>query len=95
MHAAAQPACPMHEDTSPASEAPSVPEDNRCVMRGVCNGPMTALAALMMQHGVLPDSTSLRFDDHTSLSAWSPAPHPIVRTFSPDTPPPKFAFRAA
>jgi hypothetical protein len=95
VHAEAPPACPMHDDPASTSAASSVPDDGRCVMRGVCNGPMTALAALMTQNGVLPDSTNLTFDDDTSLAASATDLHPILRSSSPDTPPPKLVFHTA
>ena len=87
MHAAAQPVCPMDEGASSDSQTASNRE--ACVMRGVCSGPMATLAALMTQNGVLPDSTGLSFDDQTSPGAPPTAAHPILRSSSPETPPPR------
>jgi len=93
MHAAAQPACAMHEGALPDAEADR--DEGRCMMRGVCSGPMATLAALMAQNGVLPDSTSLTFDGRTSPGASPADAYPIPRSSSPATPPPKSAFPAA
>jgi hypothetical protein len=96
MHAEAQPACPMHKGAPPdRSDAAGDGEDGRCVMRGVCSGPMDALAALMTQSGVLPDFTNLTFAEDSFLGVSPTDTHPILRSFSPDTPPPKFVLPAA
>ena len=66
MHAADGAPCPMHQ--SGHHDAEDKPND-KCSMRGTCDGPMAALFALLSNHGVLRDSIILLPDLHTGSAA--------------------------
>jgi hypothetical protein len=85
MRAAAGAACPMHQGRHTGADASS----EACSMRGMCNGPMAALAALLSIHGVLTDSFVTVPDLHVTDVAARTREHLITRLAPPDPPPPR------
>lgn len=86
MRAADGTPCPMHRGGHhDAAEKPG----NRCSMRGTCDGPMSALFALLSHHGIVQDSFEMLPDLHASSAAIATRENLISRLASPDPPPPR------
>jgi hypothetical protein len=82
---------PVHDHGSPAAhhdETPSAPPTD-CRLSGACDGPMSALLALLSHHGILPESGSAvpPVDSHTVSAA--PSESFVGRFAPPDPPPPR------
>ena len=60
-----------------------------CAMRGTCDGPMTALVALLSNYGVLADSFQLLPDLHAGSAGARTREHLITGFAPPDAPPPR------
>lgn len=79
--------CPMHRPAEPREHHQS--STNECALRGTCEGPMSALFALLSNHGILPDSAAA-IPNIGIASTSLPARENIVgRRDSPDPPPPR------
>ena len=78
---------PQHgEHAAPAQR----PTNDSCSMRGLCNGPMEALFAVLAVHGVMPESLfAARPDIQGSLAAPVSREVLVSRLASPDSPPPR------
>ena len=85
---AAQPAvatAQQHEHGAAADR----PANDACSMRGLCNGPMAALFAVLTVHGVMPESFAVRPDIQPSLAPPVSREALVSRLASPDSPPPR------
>ena len=78
-------ACPMHRSQAAAPE--TAPE--RCVMRGTCDGPMSAMVALLSQLGVLPSATSAPVQAGDTGVVVAIVLDPDRLDTPPDSPPPR------
>lgn len=92
--------CPMHrQDAQPTRHHAAVteyqhhqnppPPPNDCRLSGSCDGPMAALFALLSNHGILPEPSSVLplVNVHTAVIA---VDENLVGHFeSPDPPPPR------
>jgi len=65
------------------------PSDDPCSMRGLCNGPMDALFAVLATHGVMPESFAMQPGIRASLAPPANRELLVSRLASPDSPPPR------
>jgi hypothetical protein len=77
---AAMPSC--HEEQTHSS-------DGECVMRGQCDGPMTALLSLLSAQAVLTPPPQTWSNASASLSFLAPPEQLLKRFIPPDSPPPR------
>jgi hypothetical protein len=77
------PACHKKAATSHAEHRPT------CSMRAECQGPMAVLAALLSNHGIVPEAISLQPELSATRATAGVREHPIRRLISPDSPPPR------
>jgi hypothetical protein len=80
MHAGTGDDCPLHASTADAEPS--------CVMRGVCNGPATLLAALIPMPAVLATEASVVAAESRATIA-SRVEHPLELSRSIESPPPR------
>ncbi len=89
--------CPMHRaparhphhgahTEAPAGEAPA---NDPCAIRGTCNGPLAALAALLSNQAVTPDVVTVVPDQRDTVRRPFPVPPVLGTSPAPDTPPPR------
>jgi hypothetical protein len=83
--AAASAVVQTHHDGIQPTSSPK-PE---CAMRGTCNGPLAAIAALLSNHAVVSDAFIVSL--HFQTAAVVPAGHEslVSRLVPPDSPPPR------
>jgi hypothetical protein len=65
------------------------PSGDSCSMRGLCNGPMDALFAVLATHGVMPESFAMQPGIQAGLAPPVSREHLVSRLASPDSPPPR------
>jgi len=65
------------------------PSNDACSMRGLCNGPMEALFAVLAAHGMMPESFAVRPAIEASLAPPVSREALVSRLVSPDSPPPR------
>lgn len=82
-----QAVAPHHQNDHAAAAEPS-PADS-CSMRGLCNGPMDALFAVLSAHGMMPESFAVRPDIRASFAPPVRRELLVSRLASPDSPPPR------
>jgi hypothetical protein len=75
----------MHQGSHTGADA----SNEACSMRGVCDGPMAALLALLSNHGLLTDSFVTLPDLQVTDVAARTREHLITRLAPPDPPPPR------
>jgi hypothetical protein len=75
-----------HGDHAAPAEQPA---DDSCSMRGLCNGPMEALFAVLATHGVMPESFVMRLSVPVSAAPPAARVHLVSRLATPDSPPPR------
>jgi len=75
-----------------ASHTAAKPESSpteQCTLGGTCNAPMTALAVILSNHGVVPASTPLPANAERALAPLNRDEHLTSRLAAPDSPPPR------
>lgn len=77
--------CPMHRGQGDAGEKPAT----QCSMRGMCDGPVAALFALLSTYGVPAERFEMAAAFHTSSAALDSRESLTSRLASPDPPPPR------
>ncbi|HXE79751.1 MAG TPA: hypothetical protein VNK41_03305 [Vicinamibacterales bacterium] len=99
MRAADGTPCPMHRGAEPMPvgaastghehHEPPSPAPADCRLIGTCDGPLSALFALLSTHGVLPESPSVPLALDVRPAALVPDEVPDGLTRLPDSPPPR------
>ncbi len=78
-----------HEMVHHEAAAPTTPID-QCVMQGTCKGPMSAIVALLSNHGVPPvASFAMAPESRVTSIVRAVSEHVCSRLASPDPPPPR------
>lgn len=85
MRAADGTPCPMHRD----SAQESLPESDRCELRGSCNAPSAALHALLWSPGVLAAAPAAAPDTLVVTVPLAPRERPLGLLLPPESPPPR------
>jgi crotonobetainyl-CoA:carnitine CoA-transferase CaiB-like acyl-CoA transferase len=87
--------CPMHRAPAPFAhahashdEAPPASEPH-CALRGSCNGPLAALAALLSDHGITSDVMTVAPNPNTGPRLPLATDAALAAATVPDTPPPR------
>ena len=80
----------LREETgAPCHTRNAAQDDRKCVLRGACNGPIAALAALIPQHGIPPVSCAMPPDGIAVRADEPRAGTPAALQSPPDPPPPR------
>jgi hypothetical protein len=80
----------LREETgAPCHTRNAAQDDRKCVLRGACNGPIAALAALIPQLGIPPVSPALPQDAVVVPADEPRAGTPVALQSPPDPPPPR------
>ena len=86
--------CRAHAHDRKEAEKPSChttaeKTDDRCALRGTCDGPMTGMVALLSQVGVIPASTPAPVNSGDTALVLALALEPDRLRTPPDSPPPR------
>jgi hypothetical protein len=80
--------CPMRADNGNPCPMHAEPESD-CVLRGGCQGPIAALAAILSQHGTLAAPFDVTPDLRSMAGIPVPAQNAITLRVTPESPPPR------
>jgi hypothetical protein len=72
-------------DAGSATESPN----NQCAIGGTCTAPMTALAVILSNHGVVPDNVGILSNADRTVIPQHNDEHLTSRQDRPDSPPPR------
>jgi len=81
--------CPMHRSNAAEHEEHTPPPPADCRLRGVCDGPMSALLTLLSNHGTLPEAAPPVPRPDARLVETVVDVSPLARFETPDSPPPR------
>ena len=78
-----------HAQAPPDHASAKSSQDDRCALRATCTAPMTALAVLLSNHGVMPAAIGV-LPDHRDAPALQQCQKDLVNHLAvPDGPPPR------
>jgi hypothetical protein len=79
------------EEDAGLHDAPSRPEssNSQCAIAATCTAPMTALAVILSNHGVVPANTWILPDADRTVLPQHQHEHLTSRQAAPDSPPPR------
>ena len=87
-HQAVEPAPSAAAHASHAAVPESSPTE-QCAVGGTCSAPMTALAVILSNHGIVPAATLAPANADRALAPGTLDEHLISRLAAPDSPPPR------
>ena len=88
-HQATEPDPAASGHASHPTAAPATAPTGECALGGTCTAPMTALAVILSNHGVVPASTLLPANANRAPAPPDHHEHLISRLIAPDSPPPR------
>ena len=77
------------EPAKPSCHTTTEKTDDRCALRGTCDGPMTGMVALLSQVGVMPSSTPALVDTGGTALVLTFVAEPNRPGTPPEAPPPR------
>jgi hypothetical protein len=77
------------EASKPSCHTSVEKAEDRCALRGTCDGPMSAMIAQLSQVGVIPATAGLPADDVRPSLLAVESESSSSRLLSPDSPPPR------
>ena len=77
------------EAAKPSCHTTAEKTDDRCALRGTCDGPMTGMVALLSQLGVMPAPTAAPVDTGDTALVLAFVLEPDRLATPPDSPPPR------